>query len=205
MTRKIQISENTAVGYSLSEVGLGYGGGETTLLTHAMLKDMNGNTITILKNATDIINIYATIFVQWQPSKYDNGYVEFYPITHRPGNYFSSSITSWLLGMSRINWDNMYAWFASGNDSREKHYANAIGIRKERVSSVSSTCNPSNKTISLSVTRIPVANCNIAGGIGCVEIGACELSSNSFMYCCPAGEIILRVGGSWYMGTTIAG
>lgn len=64
-TRKIQIPESTAVGEKITEVGIGYGSTETNLCTHAMLQDMNGNTISIEKTDTDIINIYATVYVHW--------------------------------------------------------------------------------------------------------------------------------------------
>ena len=64
-TRKIQLSESTAVGATITEVGIAYGTSETSLCTHAMLRDMNGNTISIKKKDTDIINIYATVFVHW--------------------------------------------------------------------------------------------------------------------------------------------
>lgn len=67
-TRKIQISESTAVGAKITEVGIGYGSTETNLCTHAMLQDMNGNTISIEKTDTDVINIYATVFVHWTPT-----------------------------------------------------------------------------------------------------------------------------------------
>lgn len=58
---KITLSEVTAVGSTLTEVGVS--NSNNVLLTHAMLKDMNGNPISIVKTDTDIINIYATVFV----------------------------------------------------------------------------------------------------------------------------------------------
>lgn len=67
-TKKIQLSESTAVGSEISEVGIAYGSTETNLCTHAMLQDMNGNPISIEKTDTDIINIYATVFVHWTPT-----------------------------------------------------------------------------------------------------------------------------------------
>lgn len=65
----IVLGTDVANGLTLTEVGIAidsaYGG---TLLTHAMLKDMNGNQISITKTATDVINIYATVFLHWCPS-----------------------------------------------------------------------------------------------------------------------------------------
>ena len=63
LRRKIKLSETTAVGVTIAEVGIGYDTTAETLCTHAMLKDMSGNQISITKTATDIINIYATVFV----------------------------------------------------------------------------------------------------------------------------------------------
>lgn len=61
-TSKITLSDTENVGLVLSEVGVAPRSAQTTLCTHAMIKDMNGNQITITKTNTDIINIYATVF-----------------------------------------------------------------------------------------------------------------------------------------------
>ena len=73
LRRKIQLSESTAVGSTITEVGIGQDSAAGSLCTHAMLKDMNGNQISILKTGTDIINIYATVFVHFNPTGYANG------------------------------------------------------------------------------------------------------------------------------------
>jgi len=59
---RITLGLSTSVGVTITEVGLAAGAGNGTLTTHAMLQDMNGNSISIAKTDTDIINIYATIF-----------------------------------------------------------------------------------------------------------------------------------------------
>ena len=48
-------------------------------VTHAMLKDMNGNQISIIKTNTDIINIYATVFAHWNTSGENSGYIHVIP------------------------------------------------------------------------------------------------------------------------------
>lgn len=63
--RMVQLSEQTSVGVTITEVGIGNGDTTTGLCTHALLEDMNGNPISILKTNVDIINIYATVFVHW--------------------------------------------------------------------------------------------------------------------------------------------
>ena len=50
---------------NITEVGMAEG--TNTLLTHAMLQDMNGNPISIHKTDTDLINIYATVYMHWNP------------------------------------------------------------------------------------------------------------------------------------------
>lgn len=71
--RKIILSETTAVGATLTEVGIAYSTSPTSLCTHAMLKDMNGNQITITKTDTDILNIYATVFAHINTDGYQGG------------------------------------------------------------------------------------------------------------------------------------
>lgn len=58
--QSISILENEHVGATITEVGIG----TTTLCTHALLTDMNGNPISILKTATDIIVVYATVYLK---------------------------------------------------------------------------------------------------------------------------------------------
>ena len=63
--KKITLSETTSAGVTITEVGIGASGASGDLCTHAMLKDGNGNQISIAKTNTDIINIYATVFVHY--------------------------------------------------------------------------------------------------------------------------------------------
>jgi len=63
MRKSIQLLENEFVDTTFTEVGIGSGSGSTTLMTHAMLKDMNGNPVSLLKSANDLLNVYATVYV----------------------------------------------------------------------------------------------------------------------------------------------
>lgn len=72
----ITLGLSTAVGVTLTEIGIAGGSGDDTLTTHAMLQDMNGNPISIEKTDTDIINIYATIYCHWNV---DGNNVAFHP------------------------------------------------------------------------------------------------------------------------------
>ena len=61
--RKIVLNPDEFVGQTITEVGIAWGSGSTTLVTHAMLKDAEGNPISFEKTSTDIVTIYATVFV----------------------------------------------------------------------------------------------------------------------------------------------
>lgn len=61
--QKIVLNPEEYVGSALSEVGVAYGATSTNLVTHALIKDMNGNPITLLKTALDVVTIYATVYV----------------------------------------------------------------------------------------------------------------------------------------------
>ena len=61
--RQIVLKPEEFVGQNLTEVGIAYGTGSSNLVTHAMLKDAEGNPISIIKTATDVVTIFATVFV----------------------------------------------------------------------------------------------------------------------------------------------
>lgn len=65
--RKAVINPEEAVNIDISEIGMSESG--NALLTHAMLQDMNGNTIVIHKTDTDLINVYATVYLHWNPDE----------------------------------------------------------------------------------------------------------------------------------------
>ena len=67
-TKKLQLLETVAVGATISEIGIAAKASADSLCTHAMLEDMNGNKISILKTDTDVINIYATVYLHWTPT-----------------------------------------------------------------------------------------------------------------------------------------
>ena len=59
------------VGETLTEVGIAYD--DTHIVTHALLQDMNGNPISIEKTDTDVIKIYAIVFVHFLAGGWYNG------------------------------------------------------------------------------------------------------------------------------------
>ena len=61
--RKIVLAPETAVGVNITEVGIAYDSSSSNLVTHAMLKDSEGNQISIEKTNTDVVTIYATVYI----------------------------------------------------------------------------------------------------------------------------------------------
>lgn len=62
-TRKITLNTEEFVGSTITEVGISFGATNTNLVTHAMIKDAEGNPLSITKTALDVIIIYASVFV----------------------------------------------------------------------------------------------------------------------------------------------
>lgn len=61
--RKIVLNPEEFVGSIITEVGISFGATATNLVTHAMLKDAEGNPISIEKSDTQVITIFSTVFV----------------------------------------------------------------------------------------------------------------------------------------------
>ena len=61
--RKVVLNPEEFVGQTITEVGIAFGATASNLLTHAMLKDAEGNPISITKSDTDVVTIFATVFV----------------------------------------------------------------------------------------------------------------------------------------------
>lgn len=66
--RSIRLQDTEYVGTKISEVGIG--NGASSLLTKCLIKDGNGNPISITKGESEIIDIYATWF-----AKFPLGYI----------------------------------------------------------------------------------------------------------------------------------
>jgi hypothetical protein len=191
-TRRIQILENEHVGATLTEVGTSSGTAASTLRTHAMLKDMNGNTISILKTATDIINIYATIYLTFQPSES----IIIMPTAHFTGKEGTNSRTTqaktlfqYLLGATPS--DYLYIYASPGPAARFG------GSSYYKSGSLTISVDSANKKLMSSTIRIPAASGNHNG------LGAISLISATHL---PA-EIVFVTGkeNSWYPGSNIVG
>lgn len=69
----VTLQAEDAVDETLTEVGIGYD--QTHIVTHALLEDMNGNPISIEKTDTDVIKIYATVYVHFPAGGWYGGSV----------------------------------------------------------------------------------------------------------------------------------
>lgn len=193
-TRKIQILENQAVGATITEVGTSSDAPANTLRTHAMLTDMNGNPISITKTATDIINIYATIYLTFETSE---SIIIMPTVSFMTKNSFSyiaaTTLLTYLLGGIYYS-ESFNICTSAGPAIRQKgsFYTS---------SNLTITIDAVNKKVKFSKIRIPAASEN-TGGIGAIMLFTTDTTTSKF----PA-EIIFVPGkeGSWYPGSSIVG
>lgn len=60
--KSITLSPSESAGVTFTEVGFGNTTTSTTLVTHSMLQDSEGNQIAIYKSDTDVLTVYATFY-----------------------------------------------------------------------------------------------------------------------------------------------
>lgn len=190
--QKVQIAENVAVGEVITEVGIAYSSAASSLCTHAMLKDMNGNKISIAKTGTDIINVYATIFVHWPAALVNDG-IQIAGLTAARDGFMA-----YLAGRCE---DSYYHYAAA------PAYAELVPSRQfKKVDSASSypicytqtkcVYNVEKHTIILTATRVPVENGNLKGGSSGIILSS-KLSDSA--------DIYLETGHQWFVGSNITG
>lgn len=197
-TQQIQLNASDAVGETLTEVGVAYGTAASTLCTHAMLKDMNGNPISIVKTDLDVINIYATIFVHYRPEGYEDGSIFIM-------NYSSwgNSLLQGLAGVYRGS--GVYLGRVMYGKYPQFNKASSAGELLLNGSSVNSTASRSvdmsKKTLTLTAPRLNTGDMNMEG-IRAILISSYYHSSsywNQYMY--PA--LVLVTGRGWYPNSRI--
>lgn len=91
--RKIVLNPEEYVGNTISEVGIAFGSTNTNLVTHSLLKDSEGNTISIIKTDVDVITIYATVFVTFDTSNPNLTYINM-PSSNTLVNYLIGGATA---------------------------------------------------------------------------------------------------------------
>lgn len=175
----VTLNAEDAVGDTITELGIGYD--TTHCCTHAMLQDMNGNPISIAKTSTDVIKIYATIFVHWPDGGWYNGSVN---VVGGINGTYNDMFFDILTG-SRY-YQGYYTYFSFGAASEHTNeYKNNNTAGTQTL-----TVNAANKTIT-SKGRFAAASANLPIRI----IG---------MYCSD-GTAMLIAFGSWFTPPAISG
>ena len=209
--RSVRIEPSEAVGAEISEIGVANSTTKTTLCTHAMLKDMNGNRITIKKTETDVINIYATIFLHH--SVFDDGSGVSFPYHHltEDSSYNTSGLmyqradplTLWLCGVY---------WTTSGNQDQEIKSAfinygasnptmrMTNGFDYTKLIRGTPTYLPSEKKMVFKLNQIAVDIGNLASGI----MGIIIQSHDGAGFRAFDG-VYLNSDGAWWPGSTVTG
>lgn len=190
LRKQIQLAAGTAVGVTITEVGIAYYTGKTTLCTHAMLQDMNGNRVSIAKTATDVVNIYATVYVHFNPNGYNGGHIRL------GGCVLTRSLFAVLCGHSTEYPNRMYHTHtdtANMYDGWYGGYPSDIENSNDFLS-VTTTCNAENKTITITPARIESSMWN-GGGLRYIGFWTFASGGGSNLY---EPWCFLRPGGSWF-------
>jgi hypothetical protein len=197
LRRKIQLAETVAVGETLTEVGVGHGTGSATLCTHAMLKDMNGNPISIAKTATDVINIYATVFAHCDSTYFDHGAITLTGPTNSRNLLFK-----WIFGLGSP--------VGSGATVYPGFYYNVkTGCGVSRTNGILPTKTLATlsfslaaKTFTLVLTRLGVNDSNYIGGIH--ELAWCPATNYGYSTEYYT-DFLIRPDSDWYSPNLIEG
>lgn len=75
VTRRIVLNPEEFIGSTITEVGISEH--ETYINTHALIKDSKGNTLSITKTGTDVVTIYATVFIVFENPSSDFQFIGF--------------------------------------------------------------------------------------------------------------------------------
>ena len=166
-TRKIVLSETEAVGVTITEVGLGSTATYKRLYTHAMLQDMNGNPISITKTSTDILTIYATVYVHWSPSG-QNGVALWPPFdshtTYSMRNFMSCAMGYGSVETTSGQYTYTYAYLLGGKGT-------VRGFGYSAGKNGSYKWDAATKTMTYTFNRVAVDKLNVPGGIGLLSLG----------------------------------
>lgn len=180
LRRKGQISESTAVGKTLTEVGIGYSVDKGSLCTHAILKDMNGNPVSIEKTDRDIINIYATVFVHYNPEGYGSGKIKIVPRFDTSGSFLMTLAGHWVSQKAVPT----ACLFASGWGAYTSGHASC---------SITTDWNYTDRIMTLTMSRLAAGSGNVGG--------FCTLCLNTG----GSSSILVETGGNWYPYSEVIG
>lgn len=189
----IVLAPETAVGETITEVGIG--ASESAILTHAMLEDMNGNPISIEKTSTDVIKIYATIFLHWQIDGWDSGSIVPIVESYNGAENLQDSNTLYpviyaLCGGGQGYYQPLACYFSPGYNADE--------AATTTFSPDSWAYNSSDKKLTIR-RRFAVSEANLPIEAIRVRLAASSIATG-------AGSLILfPKAGGWYTPTQIVG
>lgn len=158
--KSISILESEHVGVELTEVGISKNS-SSGLCTHAMLQDMNGNPISILKTDTDIINIYATVYAHF-PEKYRT--------FSEDNNIMLANMDQWARHFCGIDNESYYPRVPS---QALLHYAPTLSGGNDTFKPVgaSVTIDAASRKATYKYNRFTAAYNNLPGGSRYVTVG----------------------------------
>lgn len=183
-TKRIVIDEQTAVNKTISEVGIAYSTSSSALVTHAMLKDMNGNLVSLHKTDTDIFNVYATIYCHISLPSNDVRVLGTYLWNK---SYNTASLLAWIAGIYTFN--ELYLYPACHR------------VYTRSAKTITKTSDLSTRTITFGPVRLASNEYNSIGGI-CTLYLAPYYSSRTSRNC-PNMVFEIGPGNLWYEESTI--
>ena len=165
-----------------------------------MLRDMNGNPVSITKTDTDIINVYATVFIHYNPDGYDNGTVKIMASER------NSILARYLSGVSISTNEKITLFSATSGTVADMPNKNTD---KYASGSTAISYDVTNRKIMLQATRLPVGSYNLTEGIKSIIFGHQETNissgSSPTTYYFVCGDLSVQVGGSWFPGSNVVG
>lgn len=203
--KSISMLETESNDVTLTELGIGYSSSAASLCTHAMLKDMNGNQISIAKTATDIINVYATIFVHLNETTFDGGHIHIMhdQVLVQAKNEYGNLIR-YLAGDVTTDRVLLYAAYQTSYPYYVDGYLNDYNGPTPRVATTK-TYDAANKKLTVTAPRIAAADRNVAGGLSYLCFYGINLSTIQSSGYGWYPDVIVECGGSGMPATTITG
>lgn len=186
---KATILENEYVGSTLSEVGVSYTS-QGSISTHALLKDQNGNAISIAKTNTDIINIYSTIFLHFVNTEH---FSMLSLETSGTDTYYEQLLCRLCGYIANYNYSCLTTSFRFADN-----YRNTLGPSKGTDHGASLNYDSTKKTLSIATTRVEAASDNNLKNVTGILLFASNTSTDYH-------GIYVEIDDSWYPGTDISG
>jgi len=162
--RSAQWSELENQNTAWTEVGIAYGTTNTNLTTHALIKDLNGNPVTINKGTTDIITVYATIYAYYPVSGFYSGKLQVPKVKVAYTDNRPPSLLLWMLGnhTPSLTGFPLKEYYVSGGDMIVKDLAYTP---LTSIGTATRSGNAATKKLTVVCPRIAAASANFTTGI----------------------------------------